>query len=79
MGSIFIGKEIEVIHINPLVKSVGIVIHLYCSPDEALLPETQDKVAHFVRFGVQYLIEEGFLPETPTDWITHIGGIVHQN
>lgn len=78
MTKMWIGKEIEITHINPLVKSIGIVIHLYCSPAEAVLPETQRKVAHFVKFGVRYLTREGFLPDNPEGWLTHIGGVVHQ-
>lgn len=77
MSSIWIGKEIEVTHINPLVKSIGIVIHVYESPDKLLTPEAQEKVASLVKIGCKYLQDEGFIPIHQPVWIVHIGGVSH--
>lgn len=77
MTNIWIGKEIEVIHINPLVKSIGIVIHHYQSPTEFMLPDTQMKIIHLVEFGVQYLLQEGFVSGPLEEWLTHVGGVTH--
>lgn len=75
--SMFIGKEIEITHINPSVKSIGILIHLYCAPVEVQRPETQEKIARYVKFGCRYLQQQGFIPDVTDRWITHIGGVVH--
>lgn len=76
--SMWIGKEIEITHINPAVKSIGILIHLYCAPCEVAQPHTQAKVARLVKIGCKYLQSEGFIPDNPQGWLTHIGGVAHK-
>ncbi len=75
--SMWIGKEIEITHINYQVKTIGILVHVYCAPCEMARPETQARAVGLVKLGVRYLSREGFLPKNPEGWMTHIGGVAH--
>lgn len=75
--SMFIGKEIEITAINPVEKYVGIIVHLYCDPNEMDNPEIQEKTVRYVRFGCRYLRNQGFIPANPVGWQTYIGGVIH--
>lgn len=77
--SMFIGKQIEITHVNSKVKSIGIMVHLHCKPNELAMPEAQLHVAQLVKTGCKYLHDEGFIPDNPTGWITHVCGVVHDN
>lgn len=72
-----LGKQIEITHIDAASKSVGIVIHLYCTPNEAAQPETNKRITCLVKSAIQYLIAEDFLPDNKNNWTTNIGGIIH--
>lgn len=73
----WIGKQIEILNVNHTVKSVSILVHLFCKPEDLLLPENGARASDLVRIGCKYLVDEGFIPPDPRGWVTHIGGIAH--
>ncbi len=75
--NMFIGKEIEITHLNPSTKSVGILIHIYCNPTEVGQLRIQTRVAELVKIGCKYLRDEGFFPDNLNGWITYISGVTH--
>ena len=74
--SIFIGKHIEVTHINLSQHIIGFVIHLPCNPADMELPDNQLKTLELVQKGARYLQDEGFIPPN-LQWITHVGRMPH--
>jgi hypothetical protein len=73
----WIGKQIEITHITPALKRVGMIIHLFCRPEDAALPRNGQLCQELVRRGNKYLIDEGFLPDNTHGWQVDIGGLVH--
>lgn len=75
-NNIRIGPEIEAA-VNPVAKTILMVIHLYVPPSEMTAPETISMVKHKAAAGCKYLIDEGFVSGNMEGWITNIGGVTH--
>ena len=71
--SMFIGKQIEITSINPSMRTIGVIIHLFCAEKDAAT--AQMKIPLLVDSGCKYLIAEGFIENGP--WLTHVAGIIH--
>lgn len=74
--SMFIGKQIEITSINPSVRSISMIIHVYCS--DHFISTAQRRIPILAQNGVQYLAAEGFLDDIhDVPWLTYVTGFIH--
>ena len=71
-------KDVEVVNINPVLKSFSVIVHVQAAPLQMHTPEVQEHVNHRVRYAVKYLVDEGFIPDPHDEsWRCTISGICH--
>lgn len=71
--------DVEVVNIDPTCKSFRLHVHLNgVAPNYMVTPLVQGYISHRVKYAVEYMIAEGFIPDPNfDDWQLVIAGICH--
>jgi len=69
-------KTVEVVSIDPLMKTFSIVVVVKAAPLQIYTPQIQALIAKKVAFAVKELVSEGFIPDPKANnWTVTITGI----
>lgn len=71
-------NDIEVVTINPMMKTFSLVAHMKVVPMQMYTPEIQLEVQRQIRIAVNYLIVEGFITDPEIEpWNMTLTGMCH--
>lgn len=76
MNKFVIGNgSVEIVAINPFVRSIHMLITLPCKPAEMNTENAKIMLLHKANFAFWYLQQEGFLADKESGWLFHLAGV----
>lgn len=71
-------NDIEVVSINPMLKTFSLVAHMKVVPLQMYTPEIISEVQRQVQIAVKYLVVEGFISDPKAEpWQMLLTGMCH--
>lgn len=69
---------VEVANINPVIRTLSLLITMPCTIAEIKTPAIEVKALHKASFALWYLQQEGFIQPEEQGWFFHVGLIAKE-
>ncbi len=78
MKLVIANGTVEVVNINPVIRTLSLMVTMPCTPAEIKTREIEVKALHKANFALWYLQQEGFIRPEDEGWFFHIGLIAKE-